>query len=1657
MELHKKLLENITGIKKKNILNNDKNGDMVITNTYNDGNIKKGCIYKLNESSSNEKLIISSDKNIFEKEKKKCVLQYCKDEEEVTINNKEGAKNIDIPACRPKSMSNIFEKEKESFNINISLCSNSSVEYSTKDNNYFNDEVNNFIDFSNSLTDENIELKSLKRDVLYSSPSNENFSNLKDSKFMSFSHCASDFVHIDKVDREISPKEEKINTLKSLVNESIKKKGNDVNVGYTQSLGDDQSDGRSAVGEEASCKEKVEDSEDDKEIKNILTVLQNLREYKFNDSNTIDNDANYEQIDENDGAEETSFSHNDDNGENNKKVTDCFIHDSNTPFLGNEYTFNSTYISEDKENLDFQKIKEKYKKYAFSLSDCDEYQENNHVVEPHHENVADEVDCDVGAGVIDGVSDGVNHSLFSNGSDGLSGHQSDHQEEGYNVEVEYSNGDRKSDMHKNYRFSNDVVGNTFCRSTNNIKKKKKRKKKDPSQDCDSDFPQFAHPEGGFYHSSNSARNSDKGTEGSTGNRTNRTNLSRSNSTKRSILSRGFPSQNYDDNEDNSAEVCRQCGECEGGVDMELETNMHKDEVAEGRKKEDISSTRTCNNVTEKEIPCHKKEGKNSEDMRKKKLLRENISNIKNKEKNDLNNAGDFSTHVSDVNFTHSNRDFPNVGCYDEIDETKNVSPQSNDISGEMRNEINANSTLVEENLEFDHYLRKLHNLKNLLRQDGSGSEGGDSTVAGVSHDGGSGKGSCVEGGVEGNAKSGEKNGGERDKSNDTQRGVQSGRRGGSKSENSGSEQVKNMEERSIPLERNHLLEGELSDLQGKIVSYKKMERNFRRDREKYKKKVALISKYEKKIDYIIMDFNKLKEVCTSKEKKLAKFEALTKYMNEQFTISKIQFENKMNEYVIFLKKKDSEIYMLKELIKEKEKIITFNENILKQYKNDIDDMLRQNIERVDNVKEKLKRQLSMITERDIKIKKIEEDNKNYTDKISRMEKEIKKMQFKAELDDEKWKELKKCNEMEKEKNMQLNLNFDQVCNEKNCLHYKVENLLQNEKQLINDKIELSEFKKTLIVENEQIKHEMKLMITEKEKTEEMLNSFKEEKKKMKEELDLLKKELEDNTYKLAKQKEELNHLEKKNVELKEERDQIERKNLIDITQISDLNILLEETKKEKLLYMNQKELLQNQVDELVKWKNETVVKNEQDVKNLREKLKDVEDKLKESNKIYEKEKDVIQHLNDDKKKLLKECDKLKNKYKKITTKMKENDVKNKKLVNEVINEKDQKFEKEKDKFLQKVHSLELAFQQSYDKIYEQKNNLEIELNEMKIINDDIKKNSKNLLNVNDVLIKEMKTYNLEKENFIKGLRNIKQAYQKIKSENDQLKKNSFEYIKKEVEENYVSVNIHNTLLNEQKSLTLEKDMLKSQLKENETILVNMGKEKSLLEEELNKIRRENDDLTTNIRVKSKITEDAALSVEKLKTDLAAKDEEIKKKTLEVKNMEREYKKLLDDYKAEKKSLVSKYENELDIYMRKCEFSHARSKKCEDETKELKNKLKLKDEVLEYTHKEIENIKESFCTEYESKIKSLVGEKEKEVHALQRKCKELHEGNNASKGEIAKLSKLLEDANKKIKKRDMEMYILLEENKKQKEKAAKKMTKVNQLLNNIQKEYTDNIP
>lgn len=197
-------------------------------------------------------------------------------------------------------------------------------------------------------------------------------------------------------------------------------------------------------------------------------------------------------------------------------------------------------------------------------------------------------------------------------------------------------------------------------------------------------------------------------------------------------------------------------------------------------------------------------------------------------------------------------------------------------------------------------------------------------------------------------------------------------------------------------------------LENKILVQKKKEMSFCKNKEKYKKKkISLINEYEKKLDNIIIDFNKLKENCITKEKKLAKMEDITKYINEQFSLSKIQFENKMNEYVIFLKKKDSEIYMLKELIKEKEKTILYNDNILKQYKKDVDDILKENIEKIDDIKKKLKTQEEIISQKDRQIETLENNLKIGKEKINKFDNEIQKLQYKINIHIEKETEIKK--------------------------------------------------------------------------------------------------------------------------------------------------------------------------------------------------------------------------------------------------------------------------------------------------------------------------------------------------------------------------------------------------------------------------------------------------------------------------------------------------------------------------------------------------------------------------------------------------------------------------------------------------------------------------
>ncbi|EUD67380.1 hypothetical protein C922_02086 [Plasmodium inui San Antonio 1] len=1425
-------------------------------------------------------------------------------------------------------------------------------------------------------------------------------------------------------------------------------------------------------------KDKQADSEDDNEIKNILDVLQNLKNYNFDDTANFDNDALYEPFDDDAEDEETG-----------KSIMDPLVQERNAPFLESDYVFKgptgegATNVeaaindeasasaaegddasdSNAHEYLDLRKIKEQYRRYNFSLSDVEE------------------------GGEAENVGEATQSKAYMNTGE-EENYQSKEKERADNPHEGEVGGEEEKGgtdhvvgemSHDDKHMSDAVDGedaNHKMSTPNKVKKKKKKKRsgkkgKTYSEHCDS---------AGVGGDGNEDVDGDDRSVPSNGQR---------------VSSGDRPSGGEqvsgDGGESASIFVTNRSGEALAAEDCEPngETTKMESIPNGGKNNKERVELHECNSATESGVPSSKDKVEREEKIRRKKLLKQNIGNLNNKGGDNQRNEANFDAHGAVQNGgTWTKANLPS-----QEESTKGgENPPYGDLSEEVRNIINSNDSDEEDynHFEFDHYLSKLHNLKSLLRQEVIQS---DEEVGGEAAQPRGEQVYTAEGGRKGEeeAKEAEEAQVEVDVEGDEEKEdvdveeddavdgdhVDNAAASDDCANSNPSKELPRARARKrsprgevtakatpeatpeaqlvevdLFAERNSRLKREVKSLQREMNRYKKMEKTFHKNREKYKTKLTLIREYEKKIDHMIMDFKKLKDTCTSKEKKLARFEEVVKYMNEQFAMSKIQFENKMNEYVLFLKKKDSEIYMLKELIKEKEKIVTFNETILKQYKSDIDDMLRQNIERVEHVKAKLKTQQELIIEKESKIKTLQEDVRSYSDQLDQMDSKMKKVLYQREVDEERRKEVESNYQKERKKNENLINQVEQLGRENKDLHYKVENLLQSEKSIMNGKVELAESQKVLSMDNEKMKKERDMLLNEKTQLQEKCNLLSTENGKINDQIGALQREKNEQEREITRLKEdviklreEFSKLEEKHSKLKEEKDQMEGKSLTQKGEKDTLQNELEETKRKMEDCVRENEKLKSMLDEMSSKNENLLSKKEQEEQRLREYIKDVEDKLEEHKTLYCKEKEVIQNLSNEKNKFIKECERLKSRNKKIISKLKE---KKSNL---------SRRKKEKSNFAQKVHSLEEAFQNTYNELEEEKNSLKEELHDVKVTNEDLKKKAQNLLNVNEVLIKEMKTYNEEKDKFIKGLKNIKLAYLKIRKENEELKKDAFAYIKKDVEENYVPLSAHNQLLHEQKSLVEEKDTLQEKLKENETLIAKLHKDKEDLGESLTRLSKENEELKTNIRVKNKITEDITANVEKLKTDLTSKDEEVKKKVLEVKKMERDYKKLLDDYKNEKKSLISKYENELDDYLRKCELAHAKYKKCEEEIKELKNKLKVKDDVIEYTHKEIENIKESFCNEYECKIKDVVEEKDKEVYAIQRRCKELHEDNNINKNEIAKLNKLLEDANKKIKKRDMEMYILLEENKKQKEKAAKKMNKVNELLNNLQKEYTDSIP
>ncbi|CXI76479.1 conserved Plasmodium protein, unknown function [Plasmodium berghei] len=1752
MELHK-LLENKLSIEESQNINT-KDSDMHLNTINEDDKIatEKICVLKIKNCDNEKEDLPNSSCGNINLKKKGNALQYYNDQKYDGLNN----------ALTSESFNNIKIKKKcyeKNDTINLDITSTTGNLYHNINYDYIDKQVHNLLESGNSsdeqgeiiknekeqiktkIEEDEIEnnegmqgLKHIEGSLLFSSFSNDEFMKIEKNESIPFHSDEINFIYEDEINNIILSHEQKICTFTSLLNDNEKKEENYANYfrGRNENSiesynGNDNESFDSNIKTGKSCKECGElDSEDDKEIKNILNILQNLRDYNFNDTNAIDNDDNYENMEEKDELNNTEHSYNCENeNNNNKKHDDTIIHDKNIPFLGTDYIPNDiasnkkdtdsandqTGSDEDKDNIEhfnIKKLKDKYKKYVFSLSDHDEYQQSDRSVQSQNGE--------------EPIEETYYNSDTNIKQKKKKKNESDKYQEDGNSSNTYNIGGNKY----NYKYINgmsnsDMNGNPISDSNNNFDKMKNRKKKKKKETIEeNELNEIDELQTDSYDKENPHRNL-----------TNEQNLEYYNlpvkpnvlhiesqeswqnkisATNDCIINSKHISVSFYNHEIGScaeigkerSDIYTKVGDTENsnndnGNETKHKTN-NKKEIEETWKPSEIN-----NDIVNSTQSSKNEENENSEQMRKKKLIKENINILRNDNKN-LKIIDEINQNINSLNFEYLKKNEFNLDINYTNDTVQNVSIQKdNNISEKIEKVEITNNNLLDENLNFDYYLKTLHNLKSRIHQEISGNDSSSNSNSNslnkkyITINEEKSENKAIQNSDEISEKKERENDDNRNEKSRNTEYKENTNSNFQKEPNEPSEkkiikdkhQDKEEESKEIVLkkkggkkkkkkrhaldnnekdvsqsntqielvEKNIVLKNTVKDLQNQITNYKKMEKLFDKNKKKYKNKLAIINEYEKKIDCIIIDFNKLKDKCANKEKKISKLEEITKYMNEQFSISKIQFENKMNEYVIFLKKKDSEIYMLKELIKEKEKVISFNENILKQYKADIDDMLKQNIERVEHVKNKLKIQQNMISEKDLKITKREEDIRVNEAKINAMENKIKALQNQIELEVKEKNEFKKNYEKENKEKDTLSKKLDEVVKEKNNLHYKIEELLKTEKNIIDDKAELLECKNELSIENEKIKFEINTMIIEKEKMEEKYNLANSKKEQINNEMEILKKTYENNVNELEKLQEDFKNVQKNYNQLKEEKDRIEKSYSTEVEEKNKIQNILEATKNELETRENQKELLQIDLNNLQKYLDETVIKNEDEIRGLKKQLSELEAKLEEANNLYFKEKEVIEKLNKEKNKFIKEFDKLKNKNKKITSKMKETQISNEKTINDVIKEKNESLEKEKNKFTEKVQSLEQAFQESYNELHCQKKNIQNELEELKIINQDIKNNSKNLLNVNDALVKEMKAYNIEKEQFIKGLKNIKEAYIKIKNQNQQLKKNAFSFIQKDIEQNYVPINIHNTALNEKKTYISEIDILKSKVKKSENDITNLFKEKSELSEKLKKINQQNEDLNTNIKVKSKITEDIMRTVEKLKSDIANKEEEIKKKTLEIKKMEREYKTLLDDYKMEKKNLIAKYENELDEYMNKCEFAHSKYKKYEEEVKEMKSKLKMKDEILEYTHKEIENIKESFCKEYEHKIQVVIEEKDKEIHAMQKKFKDLNEENTENKNEIAKLGKMLEDANKKIKKRDMEMYILLDENKKQKEKAAKKMNKVNELLNNLQKEYTDNIP
>ncbi|VEV57777.1 conserved Plasmodium protein, unknown function [Plasmodium vinckei vinckei] len=745
MDLHKLLESKLSIEESQNI--NVKEDDIHLNTINEDGKIttKKGCVLKVKNCDNREEDLPNSSCENINLKKKDNALLYYNDQKYGGLNNE---------LSKSESFNNIKIKkkcyEKNDDTINLDITSTIENMYHNINYDYIDKQVHNLLESGNSSDEQgeiiktekeqiktkieedeiedNEEIQGLRQtegNLLFSSLSNDEFVRMKKNESIPFHSDEINFICEDEMNNMILSHEQKIRTFTSLLNDHGKideeyanyfRGKNENSIESYNGNGNESFDSNIKTGK--SCKEYGElDSEDDNEIKNILNILQNLRDYNFNDTNAIDNDDNYENMEEKDELNKTEHSYNCENDDNNnKKHDEHIIHDKNIPFLGTDYIPNNitnnkndtnsandqTESDEEKdniENLNIKKLKDKYKKYVFSLSDHDEYQRSDRSGQSQNE---------------EGPIEETYYNSDTNIKQKIKKqNESNKYQEGANSTNTDMDVSPISDSHNNFHK---------MKSRKKIKKKEKIEKNEfkksdelqtDSYDKENIHNNLTNEQNLEYYNLPIKPNvlhtqSQEGWE------------NKINATSEFIIDSRHSSISFYNHEIGS---CAEIKKGHTNMYTKVGNTENNDNNNDNKTQHENNNKREIEEINNDIVNAtYSSKNENSEQIRKRKLIKDNINILRNDNKN-LKIIDEINQNINNLNFEYLKNTEFNLDINYTNGPMKNIPIQKdNNISEKIEQVEITNNNLLEENLNFDYYLKTLHNLKSRIHQEISGND-----------------------------------------------------------------------------------------------------------------------------------------------------------------------------------------------------------------------------------------------------------------------------------------------------------------------------------------------------------------------------------------------------------------------------------------------------------------------------------------------------------------------------------------------------------------------------------------------------------------------------------------------------------------------------------------------------------------------------------------------------------------------------------------------------------------------------------------------------------------------------------------------------------------------------------------------------------------------